>query len=236
MNQVFRCKKFELYQNEEVFKITTDSMALGASIDCTGCNHVLEVGTGTGIISLMLAQRNELIKITAIDNSTAAISLANRNFKHSPWSAKLKAIHADFNHYDFEETVFDLIVSNPPFYPKGPLPQSEIKKNSKHDISDITTSIVSKAKTLLIEHGQLWLILPDYLEPEISSLALENGLFLKKHISIHPTPSLPANRVIVCYTKQKDITTNTASILVYTEDRTYHASWQDLLKDYMIIF
>ncbi len=111
----FHFQKFTVNQSAKVFRVGTDGVLLGASATVEKAENILEIGTGTGLIALMIAQRNPKAFITAIDLNEEAVTLASENFRNSPYRDRLKAILQDFKQIKTEEK-FDLIVSNPPYF------------------------------------------------------------------------------------------------------------------------
>src|SRR5690606_12434210 len=115
----FRFKKFTVQQHKEVFRVGTDGVLLGALADCSGAKHILEVGTGTGLVALMTAQRNSTSDITAIDVNPVAAELAVKNFSESSFGHRMRAMHCDYKTFDTQKK-FDLIISNPPYFETNP--------------------------------------------------------------------------------------------------------------------
>lgn len=111
----FSFKQFNINQSEKVFRIGTDAVLLGALAGVFGKQNILEIGTGTGIISLMLAQRNSEANITAIDINPEAVGLARENFENTPFKERLKAFEKDFKTFGSSDK-FDFVVSNPPYF------------------------------------------------------------------------------------------------------------------------
>ena len=126
MHEIFRLKQFSLRQAKDVFKITTDSILLGAYASFDNPATLLDVGTGTGIIAMMLAQKYPDSHVYAIDINPAAVRLSSENFRQSPWAGRLHPLEGDFVEFDFGELRFDGIVSNPPFFVQSMLPDDQI--------------------------------------------------------------------------------------------------------------
>lgn len=145
-------------------KVGTDAMLLGAIAGINFSIHspltILDIGTGNGVIALMLAQRFNNAKITAIDIHNGAISDAQQNFSTSPFSQRLKALAQNFLHYQ-PNIKFQLIVSNPPYYQTKMLPDSTVKGLAKHEQNLPLHELILHAKNMLTNEGELWLILPN---------------------------------------------------------------------------
>jgi tRNA1Val (adenine37-N6)-methyltransferase len=111
----FRFQQFDIQQNADVFRVGTDAVLLGILANVSKAKNVLEVGTGTGIISLMLAQRNPDVEILGIDINTEAVNISQTNFSNSPFSDRIKSKLQDLKNFETEKK-FDLIISNPPYF------------------------------------------------------------------------------------------------------------------------
>ena len=113
--KIFRFKQFGVLNDKTAMKVGTDGVLLGAWCDVAGARRVLDVGTGCGLIALMVAQRNKGAAVTAIDIDDEAVGEARINIARSPWSDRVEALCVDFNDFAAQEP-YDLIVSNPPFF------------------------------------------------------------------------------------------------------------------------
>ena len=195
--EVFRFKSFSLNQQPEVFKLTTDAVVLGCL--CTpSSGKALDVGCGTGILSLMLAQRMpDLTQINAIDTNKHAVDLANHNFKDSIWCDKLNARYIDILDLQSDSASYDLIVSNPPFYESGLLPINNTKRTGKH-IDNLTfEKLILQVVQLLSGDGLLSIILPFESSPKFQKIAVSHGLHVHRRIDIKPRPHLLFNRSVL---------------------------------------
>lgn len=178
--KAFIFRQFEIRQSKEVFRVGTDGVLLGALAGIDHALKVLEVGTGTGLISLMLAQRNPDADFLAIDISRESAELAGLNFMRSPFSDRLQIAHQDFKYFITEEK-FDLIVSNPPYFEAS---DSEKDKVARQMVELNFGQLVSKASELLSENGILSVIIPVEAGEGFSKEAGKNGLFLIRRINI----------------------------------------------------
>lgn len=176
----FRFRQFSIEQNKKVFAIGTDGVLLGALCHCSTATKILEVGTGTGLISLMIAQRNPTAHITAIDISPEAVELANHNFTESPFHERLNAQKEDFTTFASTEK-YDFIVSNPPYF----APNSSQKHIfARQQVALSYENLIQKSSELLHSHGLFSVIIPfDDMEHFVSK-SKEYGLFLARKINI----------------------------------------------------
>ena len=171
--KIFRFKQFAVANDRAAMKVGTDGVLLGAWAPVKPSDRVLDVGTGCGLIALMLAQRAENASILAIDIDTEAVTEATENFANSPWGNRLTARVCDFNSLSFstEEHPFSLIVSNPPYFENALTCPDEARSNARHDTSLSFRTIIRCASDLLCPGGSLCLVLPAECESAVVSEA-----------------------------------------------------------------
>lgn len=140
-------------------KIGTDAMILGSLLEVKNAKTGLDIGTGTGVLALMMAQKNRIIAIDALDKDDGSILDCTKNFESSKWSDRLNAIHVDF--LEFESlSKYDIIVSNPPYYQSRLKSDNSRDASAKHEDSLPMSDLFEKATKCLNSTGTIWLILP----------------------------------------------------------------------------
>ena len=173
-------------------KVGTDGVLLGAWCDVAGKKNVLDVGTGTGLIALMVAQRSQPATIDAIEIDEAAYYEACYNIENSPWSERISVVHIDFSDLCDKEKKYDLIVSNPPYFTNGILPPDGKRKIARHCETLTFDKLITHSVTLLSENGIICLITPADAENKITSIVVRNGLNIEKKTVVYPkTGSVP---------------------------------------------
>jgi len=187
---LFRFKQFSVAQDRCAMKIGMDACVFGSWFKAG--NHILDVGTGTGILSLMAAQRFPDALITAVEIDVAAFSQASENFRHSPWSSRLKTIHTSFLNVE-ENAHFDHIISNPPYFNNAIKSQQEQRDLARHDESLSIEGLIVKAKSLLKSNGKLSVIFPSD-DKRLPQSALDQGFFVRRKCQLIPTRSKPVLR------------------------------------------
>lgn len=209
-NSWFQFQQFRVHQDRCAMKISTDAVLLGALAETVSSATILDVGTGTGVISLMLAQRFQETRITAVELDEDAAEQAAENFRESPFSTRLRVVKLRFQDFS-EDQRFDLIVSNPPYFPDH-LKSKDTKRNQAlHTDALSFEELLEKAVKLLKKNGQLWVILPPRQMSDFTELAGELGLFPKKKVLVRDTASKPVIREIVgfsfieCVLSQQEI-------------------------------
>lgn len=177
----FHFQQFTVQQSTDVFRVGTDAVLLGALCSVDHSRNILEVGTGTGIVSLMLAQRNTKAQFHALDIDPIAVKLAESNFNASAFSNRLKASLQDFKHYN-SPIGYDHIVCNPPFF-EANSSEKDVRARQQTELNFL--QLLKGAKANLISKGMLSVILPSESANAFESEAKNNGFFLQKKISIY---------------------------------------------------
>ena len=193
--KVFRFKQFAVVNDRTAMKVGTDGVLLGAWCPVEGVGRALDAGTGCGVIALMIAQRNHDAVIDAIDIDHDAIQEAALNFGNSPWSERLTAIEGDFNAMAAREP-YDLIVSNPPFFTNGVLPDGDARTLARHTASLTYRQLIEGAARRLTDDGTLALISPVDAEGDIIEAATFASLPVRQMTRVIPVDGAAAKRTL----------------------------------------
>ncbi len=226
---VFRFKEFEIIQVNSALKVGTDAMVFGAFVNAEGKRNALDIGSGTGVLSLMVAQRNELLKIEGIEIDDGAIQDCHLNFETSKWSSNLMLHHGDFLNFDFKNQ-FDLIITNPPFYFNGLLSDSNSINLAKHNASLPFDNLFRKVSELLTPIGDFWIIIPYELEENISSLAENVGLIVNRKIIVFAKKDRPSRLIFSFSNVEKPIIED--SIIIRESTGNYSDQYKSLTQDF----
>lgn len=225
----FTFKQFKIEQSKDVFRVGTDGVLLGALANVYGAFSVLEVGTGTGLISLMLAQRNPQAHFLGLDINEDAAMLTKLNFENAPFHARLKNRHQDFKNFETEEQ-FDLIVSNPPYFEES---GSEKDKIARQTVELNFIQLISKASKLLSEGGIFSVIIPVEAGDVFVSIGKESGLFLNRRVNIKGIENSKAKRLILEFSSQeKEI--NESDFIIEKSPRQYSDQYLELTKEFHV--
>jgi tRNA1Val (adenine37-N6)-methyltransferase len=233
---IFRFKQFEVNQSGCAMKVNTDGVLLGALVNGKA-ETVLDIGTGTGVIALMLAQRFPEAIIDAVELDNSAAQTAEGNFSHSPFTARLQMDPLSFQAYlaAHPEQQFDLIVSNPPFYIQSlPSPGAQ-KSMAKHADDDFFEQLISNCARHLSENGSLWLILPLSTAALVKQLASLHELYVQQIISIQSYPHTAPHREILAF-GQHQTETKEQRLIIYDAPKIYSDAYRSLLKGFLTIF
>ena len=191
----FKFKQFSILQEKSAMKVGIDGVLLGAWANVSSSECILDVGTGTGLLSLMAAQRSGAT-IDAVEIDEDAFHEASFNFMKSKWESRLHCFHGSFQEFETRRQ-YDHIISNPPFFEKS-LKSDDKKKNLARHTDTLTLSVLlGKSKSLLSKEGKISLILPADQETKIEDCAKERGLYVTRKCFVHPFPESTANRIIV---------------------------------------
>lgn len=206
----FRFKQFTVWHDRCAMKVGTDGVLLGAwcplaTATSEGEYKVLDIGTGSGLIALMLAQRatsidDTPIVIDTIDIDASAAEQAKFNFEQSPWSKLLRIYQSSLQEWQSEKE-YDLIVSNPPYF-QGSLKNPDAQRaTARHTDSLSYSELIAHSERLLRRNGILALVLPIEAEEEILSLAAAAGLSPIAITYVHTKPGKPVKRILMAWTK-----------------------------------
>ncbi len=227
---VFRFKQFDVKQANNPLKVGTDAMLLGAFIDATNKKSGLDLGTGTGVLSLMVAQKNAEIQLDAIEINSLAAEECSFNFNKSKWSNRLNCLEGDYLKIDFKKP-YDLIFSNPPYHLESIIGEDLDYNRAKHSDSNELAKLVHLANRILSEEGDFWLILPFQLQTYIQKIAEENQLFCKQLIQIHAKENKPNTRIIFQFQKKQSVLSVT-DFYIRNADNSYTEAYIQLTKSF----
>lgn len=230
--EIFNFKQFGISHAKSSMKVGTDAILLGSWIDVSNTNTILDIGTGCGIIALMLAQRSRA-KIDAIDIDKGSIEEASENFNNSQWDNRLQAIHSSLLTYQENSTLkYDLIVSNPPYFQNSLLPSTEKLKLAKHNITLSYDDLIQSTEKLLSPHGRLAVILPSESAEHFIHKAEKAKLFLSGQLSIYPSPVKAAKRMILVFGHTKIDKIKSSGLILRNENEEFTEEYKQLTGDF----
>jgi tRNA1Val (adenine37-N6)-methyltransferase len=230
----FKFKQFTVQQDQCSMKVGTDGILLGAWADTQKSEHILDIGAGTGLIALMLAQRADNALIHAVEIDEKAYEQAQTNFLNAPWSERLTAFNEPVQDFAaFTRTSYDLIVSNPPFFTGGTLSASQDRSEVRHTIKLPTGDLLSSARRLLKSEGRFCVILPLIEGLRCKERAMTYGLHCTKIVEIMPKPNRKANRVLMQFEKSAR-TLEECTLTIRVDDETYTDDYIEMTKDFYL--
>ena len=219
-------------------KVTTDSCFFGAwcaeeiQNSKLKVQDLLDIGTGSGLLSLMIAQKNNL-DIETVEIDTAAASQAKENIEASPWKNSIHVFNKNILSFHANKK-YDCIISNPPFY-ENELASDKENKNIAHHSEQLTMrQVLSVIKNNLQESGIFFLLFPFKREKEIAPLLLQHELFQLKKITVNQSASHQSFRVMIMGTNKNAGSENSSTIAIRDEHQQYTGPFVELLKDYYL--
>ena len=240
MGSIFRFKKFEVDQSYCAMKINTDGVILGAiasaddGLDTSKSLRCLDIGTGTGVIAMMLAQRFQGALVDAVEIDEQAAVTAQRNFDNSPFAGHLNVHQTDISLFNIDRR-YDLIVSNPPYFVNDLKNPEEKKRLARHADERFFEGLVIKGAQLLAEQGLMWLILPVKQADFVVERGLLHGLYLQREISISSDASKPVIRKVIALSKVEHHLKQDR-FYIYQSEGVYTDAYKFLLKDFFLAF
>jgi len=232
--QPFKFKQFSIQQNNTAMKVGTDGVLLGAWISIREGN-VLDIGTGTGLIAIMLAQRSKTTLIDAVEVEEEAYNQAKENIAACNWKNRISAHHLPIQNFK-PTTKYDLIISNPPFFLASTKAPNEERNTARHTDSLSFDDLIASVTRLLNSEGIFSLILPINEAELFTGLATTQHLFLNKKCVIKPNPTKPAKRVLMEFSFSKtDIVSEELTIETATRHQ-YTKEYISLTQDFYLKF
>ena len=215
-------------------KVCTDACLFGALIanfqlPVANC---LDIGTGTGLLSLMIAQKNSEVKIDAIEIDAAAAQQATENIAASPWADRIQVINEDIVTF-MPDKQYDCIVSNPPFFEDDLLSASKAKNNAKHNTALSLTQLLSVVDSYLAPDGFFAVLLPYHRVDYFIEESKKTGLHLIKQLLVKQTIKHKFFRGILFFSR-KETTPQFAEIIIKDALQNYTPEFSELLKDYYL--
>lgn len=235
---LFHFKEFVIDQENCPMKINTDAVLLGASASLENVKTVLDLGTGTGVIALMLAQRSHDIFVDAIDIDHLAFEKAHLNFENSLFHQQLKAHHHSFlEYFDLNPLKkYDLIVSNPPYFLNALKSPKASNNISKHTDEQFFIDLISKVKNHLNPSGKLTIIVPVDISLMLQNIAPSYHLYPVNCLKIKSYTDKANIRHIISFSDKKLLELNFEDFCIYSSQGVYSLQYQALLKNFFTIF
>ena len=229
----FHFKHFSLFHHRSTMKVGTDAVLLGRWVEVSPTDAVLDIGTGCGIMPLMLAQKGAL-KIDAVEMDAASANEAEINFLASQWRDKLRVYQSDVRDFATNEK-YDLIISNPPFFINSYKSDTERKNLARHTDDSLSfAELCASASRLLRDDGRFAVVLPLTESVEFLKDAAKCGFYQSKRMEIVPVEGKEPNRVNLELKKMPSETILTTSFVIRGADGKFTAQYDEFLKDFYL--
>lgn len=236
-NTWFRFKQFTIEQSDTVMKVNTDGVLLGAWSPVSAYERILDVGTGTGVIALMLAQRSTDAKIDAVELDERSAKQAEHNVKKSRWSNRISVIHTSFQQFaEKSHEQYELIVSNPPYFVDALLPHDEKRLLSRHTEALSYDELLDGAVKLLHKDGCMSVILP-YVEGNVFiAKAAAVGLYCIHKTNVYPFMGKPVKRLLLNFSRRAEPHCESSLFIHLPKSTDYTPEYKTLTKDFYLNF
>lgn len=234
----FTFKKFHITQEHTAMKVGTDGVLLGAWAQ--GGQRILDVGTGTGLIALMMAQRFPTALIDAVEIDEEALMDAHYNISQSPYASRVNVIKSSLQNYQMPQQdktarrLYDSIVSNPPYFVNSLKNPSQRRATARHTDSLSFTELMHHAARLLKDRGTLSVIIPSETKSVLQSEAVINGLSTTKIVTIKTKTSKPDKRCLMEFRKQEALAPEENTEVLMNNDGERSDWYRLLTKDFYI--
>lgn len=234
-NTYFKFKQFTIQQEHCAMKVGTDGILLGAWIEVEQAKRVLDIGTGTGLIALMVAQKSSAI-IDAVEIEKNAADQAGENFKQSPWKNRLTVFHHSFQEYSKTcNHKYDVIVSNPPFFANSLKTSNKARTLARHSHQLPIGDVFKGVANLLNKTGFFYLIIPSQSLETVQKEGIKNDLFLYEKLLIKSTPTSSFKRVICCFSFSRPLKISRKEFIIGGDEKNqYSNAFINLTKDFYL--
>ncbi|MFA9489080.1 MULTISPECIES: tRNA1(Val) (adenine(37)-N6)-methyltransferase [unclassified Mannheimia] len=235
MSNGFQFKQFFIQHDKCAMKVNTDGILLGAIAQVKNVQQILDLGTGSGLIAIMLAQRtNRNCQITALEVETSAYQQAVENAKSSEWANRITVLQGDVMQQQFDQK-FDLIVSNPPYFEDSLAARTEERDLARSVNSSSHFDWLYQAKSWLAENGSITMILPTEAAEKLILQSPEIGLCCTEQWHIYTKVGKTAKRQIVSFSEKKTACEQKV-LIIYDLNNHYTAEFKQLTQDFYLNF
>lgn len=240
----FRFKQFTVWHDRSALKVCTEACILGAYAQVTGAERVLDIGTGTGLLALMVAQRNAEMHIDAVEIEEQNHLQAVDNVAQSPFAERISIHHTSIQDWtrrfvNLLQTTdalhYDLIISNPPFFANHLRSPDQARNRALHTDTLTLEELVTSVGRLLTDRGRFVVLLPAYESQLLIEVATREGLWPTHRLQVFQRPGKPLFRVITTF-ERHHAESVIETLYIHHLDGTYSDDFRKLLRDYYLIF
>ncbi|EJD6043669.1 methyltransferase [Providencia rettgeri] len=230
----FTFKHFFVAHDRCAMKVGTDGVLLGAWAPVKGVRAALDIGSGSGLIALMLAQRNPTLRVDAVELDHEAAAQAQENFNESPWAERLHIINQDIITYSqHSQTQYDLIVSNPPYFEPAVACRDKKRDQARYTCALTHDVLLKSAKSCLAPHGLFCLVLPYEVGERLQDMAGKSGWFTAFRVDISDKPKTGYHRMLLGIQLQEASVQQT-SLALKNENNEYTEAFRKLIQPFYL--
>lgn len=233
-NDHFSFKEFTIYQDRCAFKVGTDGVLLGACADVRDAGEILDIGTGSGLIAIMLAQRGTG-HITAIEPDYDSFLQASENASATRWKDRISVINTELQKFTPGKK-FDLIVSNPPYFTGSLRNPDERKAATRHNDNLSSGDLLEGVSRLLTDNGLFEVIMPFAEGNVLIAESANSGLYCKKLLKIKPLPTSPVRRLIITFSRERQPVRESFLTIEHGVRHEFTDEYKSLMKDFYLKF
>lgn len=235
-NPYFRFKQFTVWHNQCAMRVNTDGVLLGAWAGSETPATILDIGAGSGLIALMMAQRFPNASIHAVEIDPAAYNQARSNVNLSPWKSRIEVFNTDFSEfYKNCENKYNLIVSNPPYFSNSLKNEKRERTIARHNDSLPSEELIRGAAKLLSRDGCFSLVLPASGN-DFESEAYINGLYCSRKLMVSSLPHKPFLRQLLEFRSTEACNCECSSLTIYNQPNEYSGKYIELTRDFYLNF
>ena len=237
-NTYFRFKQFSINQDATAMKVNTDGVLLGAWAAIHKAERMLDVGTGTGIIALMLAQRNAKVRIDAVEMDELAVKQALANIQKSPWHHRMRVFHDDFLRFSKHHAgAYDAVIANPPYFVNALLPPETSRTLARHAGELPPARFIDSVVEVLTPSGELHVVLPKAEGTAFIAEAACRGLYCVRKTNVRPVADKAVKRLLLTFSRIADETLHEDTLCIHESDSAdYTAEYKALTRDFYLKF
>jgi tRNA1Val (adenine37-N6)-methyltransferase len=234
-NEYFNFRQFTIRQGRSAFKVGTDAVLLGAAADIAGAERILDVGSGTGILAIMAAQRSQA-NITAIEPHEGSFADAAVNISSCPWAGRITLLNSRLQDFSLGDNKFDLIIANPPYFSDSLKSPDPGKNAARHNVTLTGNDLLEGAARLLAEGGTIQLIMPRTEGNVFIAEAASFGFYCNRIIKIRPLPSSEVKRLIMKFSRSRTMLHEEFLTIEHGPRHEFTSEYIDLTKDFYLKF
>lgn len=233
--QIFKFKQFEINQEDCAMKIGTDGVLLGAWADISEAEDILDVGAGTGVIAIMLAQRASNAMVDAVEIDQRACSTTSLNMENSPFADRLNSINESIQDYARgTRKEYDLIVSNPPFFTGGTLSMQSDRNDVRHTVKLPSGDLLNAVRRLMKKNGKFCVILPLIEGLRFKELARNYNLYCTRVTEVQPKHDKSVERLLLQFEKQPKEEIQEKLVIQFEKRNDYTEDYIALTKEFYL--
>lgn len=230
----FRFRQFSVEDDQSSMRIGTDAVLLGAWANPEHRSDILDIGTGCGVIALIMAQKSNAA-ITAIDVDEGSVHQTSENFRNSPWNRRLKALHCSFQEFaSHHADKFDLIITNPPYFSNSLKSPVKTRNIARHDDQLDAHDLITGVTRILRSNGNFYLILPAEDAILFQEYAKKQNLFLIRQLLVKSKPGIKPKRIAMKFSFSPAVLVITEEIIIRMDDNSFTEAYREMTKDFYL--